>query len=473
MKKYDPYKRLILFALVLVEIVGLTICFGLFWYHHFIDMMYVVAFYRKGNYFIIAFYAAIMLFFLTIYGGNKIGQSRRFEVILSQFIGIFFADLMAYMLVSLLAYRLVNVTYFILMLAIDYVIAAGWGLLSSHLYQLIFKPWKILLIYGNRPAVDLVYKVDERRDKYAIYEAIQASEGIEKIAEKMQQYEAVIIGDISAVERNDLLKYCYGHGIRAYVVPKLSDILLMGTSRIHVFDTPFLLSKGYALSEDERFVKRMVDLILALILTVLTSPFMLLVALAIKIEDGGPVLYKQTRCTENKREFSIYKFRSMIVDAEKGGKAQLATKNDTRITRVGKVIRATRLDELPQLFNILKGDMSFVGPRPERPEIMAEYEENMPEFAFRCRVKAGLTGLAQVYGKYNTTPYDKLKLDLFYIENYSIWRDLRLIMMTVKIMLMPDSTEGIKDGEITAAVEASKEDISQAVDRVNQQNAEE
>ncbi|MEG0541922.1 MAG: sugar transferase [Angelakisella sp.] len=164
-----------------------------------------------------------------------------------------------------------------------------------------------------------------------------------------------------------------------------------------------------------------------------------------KLQDGGPVFYKQARLTLDGREFTLYKFRSMIVDAESKCGAQLAQKNDARITPVGRFIRKVRLDELPQLINILRGDMSIVGPRPERPEIVSEYEDYIPEFRFRLKVKAGLTGYAQVLGKYNTTPYDKLKLDLMYIEKYSFLLDIKLILMTIKILFMPASTEGVDD----------------------------
>ena len=143
------------------------------------------------------------------------------------------------------------------------------------------------------------------------------------------------------------------------------------------------------------------------------------------------------------REFYIFKFRSMRMDAEKDGIARLASENDDRITPIGKIIRMTRLDELPQLLNVLKGDMSLVGPRPERPEIAREYEAVLPQFKSRLKVKAGLTGYAQIYGKYNTTPYDKLKLDLTYIQNYSFVLDLKLILLTAKILFMKESTEGV------------------------------
>jgi exopolysaccharide biosynthesis polyprenyl glycosylphosphotransferase len=228
---------------------------------------------------------------------------------------------------------------------------------------------------------------------------------------------------------------------------------MLGAEELHVFDTPILLTREYSLTMEQRFLKRLMDIVCSLIMLIIASPFMLVTAIAIKLYDKGPVLYKQVRCTVNRREFKILKFRSMRVDAEKDGVARLASKNDSRITPIGKFIRKCRIDELPQLFNILVGDMSFIGPRPERPEIIEQYLEIMPEFAYRMKVKAGLAGFAQVYGKYNTSPYDKLKLDLTYIEKYSIWLDLKLMLLTLKILLWPDSTEGVENEQITALKE--------------------
>jgi len=233
-------------------------------------------------------------------------------------------------------------------------------------------------------------------------------------------------------------------------MPKVTDVILQGAEELHLFDTPILLTREYTLTVEQRFFKRLVDIVCSLILLVIASPIMLITAIVIKLYDGGPVLYKQVRCTRDQREFEIMKFRSMRVDAEKDGVARLAQKNDSRITPIGKFIRKVRIDELPQLLNILRGDMSFIGPRPERPEIITQYMEIMPEFAYRMKVKAGLAGYAQVYGKYNTTPYDKLKLDLTYIEKYSLWLDFELMLLTLKILFWPDSTEGVEAEQVTA-----------------------
>ena len=469
MKNFDPYKRTILFFASMINVCMMTALFSYSWYHFYADMMYTYRFYRRGNYVVLALYAVLLFFFSNMYGSLKIGRFRRIEVLLSQYLSLFLTNVVMYVVISLLAFRFVTPFYLFVVLLAEMLVSTIWNVIVIKLYNRIFQPWKILLVYGERPAADLVYKVEARRDKYAIYDAVNINEGMEQIKKRILDFQAVIIGDIPAVERNDVLKYCYAKKVRAYVIPKISDIILMGADRIHVFDTPFMLSRGYTLSFDQRFGKRTLDIILSVLLLIAASPFMLLTALAIKLYAHGPVFYSQVRCTKGGKEFAIYKFRSMIVDAEKKGGVQLAKEHDERITPVGRVIRAARIDELPQLFNILKGDMSFVGPRPERPELIKEYSQEMPEFVFRMRVKAGLTGYAQVYGKYNTTPYDKLKLDLFYIENYSFWTDMKLILMTVKTIFKPASTEGIEQEQTNALKEqVDTTDVEEIVKEINQ-----
>ena len=253
----------------------------------------------------------------------------------------------------------------------------------------------------------------------------------------------MVINDVPAQLRNDLLKYCYRYRVRTYVSPKLTDIMLRGARNITLFDTPLLLVKGTGLTPAERVAKRAMDILISAIVLLILSPLMLLIAAAIKLEDGGPIFFRQKRLTRHGREFDILKFRSMVVDAEKYAGAVLATDNDPRITRVGRIIRPFRLDELPQLINILKGDMSIVGPRPERKVIADEYCKDIPEFAYRLKVRGGLTGYAQIYGKYNTSAYDKLRLDLMYIENYSLLLDIKLMILTIRILFSKESTEGV------------------------------
>lgn len=354
-RNYDPYKKTILFVLSLISIVFMMMVFAYFWYHTYASTMYVYRFYRKGNYAMIALYGILLYFFSRMYGALRIGQLRRIEVLLSHFLAAFMANVVIYIVISLLAFRMVSPGGILLMQLLDCVIASLWTIFASGIYNRIFPPWKILLIYGDRPATDLVFKVEARRDKYAIYGAVNINEGLAVIADRVKDYQAVILGDVPVAQRNEVLKYCFGQGIRAYVIPKISDIILMGADRIHIFDTPFMLTKGYALTFDQRFWKRFLDLVITVPLFVLASPFMLLTAAAIKIYDRGPVLYHQKRCTKDEREFEIFKFRSMVVDAEQDGEAVLARENDERITPVGRFIRRTRLDELPQLYHVLTG----------------------------------------------------------------------------------------------------------------------
>lgn len=312
-----------------------------------------------------------------------------------------------------------------------------WTLLAQKLYFALYPPRKLIIVYGSRSAAALVIKMSYRVDKYMICESISAKEDYKAITEKVLRYDGVILQDLPAEMRNDLVKYCFAHKLRAYVVPKISDIILRGADDIRLFDTPLLLCRNYGLTFEQRVMKRGLDLLCSLVLAVLLSPVMLGCAIAVKCCDGGPVLYRQKRLTYGGKEFYVCKFRSMIPNAEAESGAQLAEDNDERITKVGKFLRKFRLDELPQLFNILAGDMSLVGPRPERPELCREYEKQFPEFRFRLYVKAGLTGYAQVTGVYDTTPYDKLRMDLMYIENYSLFKDIQIVLMTLKIMLFP------------------------------------
>ena len=292
--------------------------------------------------------------------------------------------------------------------------------------------------------------MDARDDKYIIGGVISTKVGIDEIMKRAEEFEGMVVGDIPSHERNLLLKKCYDAGIRVYMIPKISDILIRTSTNLNLFDTPILLSRNEGLQADQMLVKRIIDVVVSVIGIIITMPLFVMFGAAIHITDRGPIFYKQTRLTLDGKLFEIYKFRTMREDAEKDGIARLAGEDDDRITAVGKLLRATRFDELPQLFNIIKGEMSLVGPRPERPEIAAEYMEELPEFSMRLKMKAGLTGYAQVHGKYNTTPYDKLKLDLHYIRNYSIWMDLILIVLTPKVLFMKESTEGVGEGEITA-----------------------
>ena len=275
----------------------------------------------------------------------------------------------------------------------------------------------------------------------------------------LEGMETVFICGIQSHERNMILKYCVSRGISVYVLPRIGDIILSGAKQVHMFHLPMLRLDRAVMKPEGMAIKRCFDIVVSIAALIVASPVMLITAIAIKAEDGGPVLYRQIRLTKGGRIFKIAKFRSMRVDAEKDGVARLSTgDNDDRITRVGRIIRKLRIDELPQLLNVLYGTMSIVGPRPERPEIAEQYEQTLPEFRLRLQVKAGITGYAQVFGKYNTTPYDKLQMDLMYIANPSIFEDMRILLATIKILFIPESTEGVAEGQITAEQEPTEKE---------------
>ncbi len=460
MDKREQYKRIIMFLSSVLILTLETGIFAFVWYTCYADTGMIGRTFVRGNWVIIGQYALMLFFFYKIYGGFKVGYLRVFEVLYSQILSVICVNLITYLQLSLIGrWKFgTNLLPLLYMTATDLVMVVIWVVSMRWVYARLYPPRRMLLIYGDRNPRDLIAKLSSREDKYLICESVRLSRGADLIKAKIDEYPAVILGDIPAHERNMFLKYCFETDTRCYSIPKLSDILLRNADSIHLFDTTLMLSRNRRLTAEELFAKRAMDILFSLAGLIIASPFMLIIALLIKLYDGGPVFYKQKRLTKDKKVFEIYKFRSMKVESEKDG-ARLAKKEDDRITPVGKVIRNIHFDELPQIFNILKGDMSLVGPRPERPEIAQQYLEEIPEFDYRLKVKAGLTGYAQVYGKYNTTPYDKLKLDLTYIETYSLWQDLKLLMLTFKILFQKENTEGVESWQVTAAKEDNSKKI--------------
>ena len=462
MKHFESTKRIIVLQMSLLGLLVHTVAYSYVWYTIYSEIMQQYmwrTFYGKGFLLLAAVYFVLLLFFTGTYGGLKIGYLKQWDVFFSQVISLLFVNGISYLQICLLSLRMVTVYPILGLTVVQIAFAALWIFICQKVYMQLFPPRNLLLISGERPIEDILHKFASRKDKYNIAKCVREELGREALEKEiLERYDGVVLWDINTGLRNKLLKFCYSKGIRVYMMPKIPDIMIQGSAQLHLFDTPILFTREYSMTVEQRMIKRLIDIVCSLILIVLTSPFMVITAIAIKLYDHGPVLYKQVRCTRNMQEFQILKFRSMRTDAEKDGVARLASKNDNRITPIGKFIRACRIDELPQLFNILKGEMSFIGPRPERPEIIKQYQEDMPEFTFRTKVKAGLAGYAQVYGKYNTTPYDKLKLDLFYIENYSVWLDLKLMLLTLKILFQPDSTEGVEENQTTAMKEIKQEE---------------
>lgn len=442
MKKIDQYRTTLRVICITVFSILSTMIYFLVW-----DIMYNPKFetpyHENGKLFVMMFYFVVLLVANLFLDSHKVDQLRRGEIIFYGLVALVFANIIAYAQICLIVAKLANVVGFIYIMILQAVWLIAWTCIAAAIAHKMSPPEKMLIIYGSHLATEIVYNMSQMEDRYVIVESANVDEGYEKLSRRVEKFDGVIICDVPARLRNDLLKFCYQQNKSIYVIPKISDIIIRSGSDITYFDSPIMKCHSTGLSVEQRAVKRFFDVTICSIAMIVASPIFLAIALAIKLYDGGPVFYKQRRCSLDLKPFDILKFRSMIVDAEKNG-PQPAVDGDKRITPVGKVIRALRIDELPQLINIIKGDMSIVGPRPERIEHVEKYSAEIPEFVFRYKVKGGLTGYAQVFGKYNTSAYNKLKMDLMYIQNYSLALDFKLILMTIKILFKRESTEGFK-----------------------------
>ncbi len=393
-------------------------------------------------------YLVLLITFNMLYGGYLIGINRLHEIIYSQSLAVLFTNLIVYFELCLLHRRMTAVSPMLLSLIMQIGIVFVGGYCLNMSYFKLYPTRRIIAVFEDEASGGaLIRKMSKIPERFEVSRGVSLLRySVEEIKELIGGYDGVIICDIDKNIKHDILRYCYINTKRVYVLPSSSDIILGSSYPIQITDAPVLMCRNRGLTAEQQAIKRIFDIVLSLFGIIITSPIMFIIALSIMLCDGGPIFFKQNRVTKNGEIFNVLKFRSMIVNADKFG-GRTAAEQDKRITAVGRVIRPLRLDELPQLFNILFGSMSFVGPRPERIENVYEYTKRYPDFNLRHRVKAGLTGYAQIYGKYNTSPEDKLKMDLMYIERYSILLDIRLILMTIKILFMRESTEGFKDAQ--------------------------
>lgn len=442
-------KRFLLRLIKLFNIVLLTIPFVVCWFGYYEKKIYS-HFDHYGNWSVVILFIIFYVIFARIYDAFLVSLYRISEMIYSQILAVAISDGFMYLIIWLLMEHLPNIVPGIIALAIQCFLTIIWSVFSHKWYFSAFAPKCSAIIHGDTCDIESLiceYKMDK---KFNVARIIPVNECVHDLR-ILDSFETVFLNDVHSHERNCILKYCIEHSICVYVIPRVGDVILSGATRMHMFHLPILRVGRYSPNPEYIILKRLLDLIIAGSAAIILSPVMLITGIAIKMYDHGPVFYKQVRLTKDGEEFNVIKFRSMRVNAESNGVARLSSgENDPRITPVGRIIRKLRVDELPQLFNILEGSMSIVGPRPERPEIAAQYEKILPEFRLRLQAKAGLTGYAQVYGKYNTTPYDKLKMDLMYIAHPSIWEDLMICFATVKILFMPVSTEGIEENQTTA-----------------------
>ncbi len=447
--KHDLGLRLVKLLNVALVAVPFVFC----WYLYYAK---AVPYYRLGHYAVIALFVFLYVLFARVYDAFLVSVNRISEMVYSQGLAALISDGIMFVVIWLLTRHFPNPLPGLAALTAQLVLAILWSVLAHKWYYHAFPPKKSAIIYGRRYGIEELIQDYGLQKKFKVSFAVDAEECIEDL-EMLQGMDTVFVSGVSSHQRNVILKYCVTNGVDVYVIPRIGDIIMSGAKKMHMFHLPVLRVGRCNPRPEEKFLKRLFDIVSSALVLLVVSPVMIVTAIAIKAHDGGPVFYKQDRLTLDGKIFKVMKFRSMRVDAEKDGVARLSTGDkDDRITPVGRVIRKLRIDELPQLLNILGGSMSVVGPRPERPEIAAQYEEELPEFKLRLQVKAGLTGYAQVYGKYNTTPYDKLQMDLMYIANPSFVEDLRIIFATIKILFEPESTDGIAEGQTTAMAGAEQ-----------------
>ena len=397
-------------------------------------------------------YVVTLYFLMKVYYAYDLEYSKITSLIYAQFLADFISAVVAYAVFAIAFYvHFFSPWPMLLLVVTQLALNIVWSTVAYWYYHKVNGCINTAVICGTGEAPKLMDEISQHSDIFCVSKVLKESEiNDDNIGEKLRGFAALFVTEVDETKRNKIAKYCVSNGITGYFTPHIGDILFAGGEYVPAISIPMFRVSRSEPRPDYLIVKRILDILLSALLLILLSPLFIVTAIAIKICDGGPVFYKQVRLTKGGKTFKILKFRSMKVDAEKDGIARLSTENDDRITPVGKIIRSCRIDELPQLINIIAGSMSFVGPRPERPEIAEQYEKELATFNLRLQVKAGLTGTAQVYGRYNSDPYEKLQMDLLYINRMSIAEDIKLFFATIRILFLKESTSGVEEGKITA-----------------------
>ena len=443
--------------------INILLVTGAFWlcWSYFYASQITHPFYYVGNLIMVFLFGLFYYFTSHLYNGYSLPISRIYELVYSQALAALISDGILYLITILINRHYISFFPFVPTFLLQFLLITLWTVAAHQWYFREFPPKKTVVILGQGQNVDKLVKQYGMDVHFDVQSVVPVEECLKDIPGTIGQAEVVFCCGLHSHNRNLVTKYCVAHKIGTYVIPRIGDVIMDSAKKVHLFHLPMMAVQRYNPSPEFLFFKRLYDIVLSLVALVLFAPIMAAVAVAIKMTDGGDIFYRQARLTKDGKVFQVLKFRSMRMDAEKDGVARLSTgENDPRVTKVGRFIRAVRFDELPQLLNILKGDMAIVGPRPERPEISAQYAKVMPEWNLRLQAKCGLTGYAQVYGQYNTTPYDKLLLDLMYIARPSLFEDFKIIFATVKILFMKDSTEGVAEGQVTAEAAHAQEKMN-------------
>lgn len=449
MRTIKKLKRTIVFILKLALFVSL---FGIFFGIFGINNPWLFNLNRTTGVTMLTF-AVLGIALMSVYGGYAIGTQKSKPIVYSMSLAAIITDLVTHLQLSIMNTSEKNNPYFVyetphlllLVIVLQVLVIIFFAYFGNFVYFSLEPPEKCCVISSSRQSLgNIILKINKFKKQYEVDEIIRfdAPDVLDVIARN----DTVFLYDVPVRERIVLTEYCYQKQKNIYYNFEMSDVVSQGAKYMTLDDKSLVMHVAKDLTMEQRIVKRLMDLGVSLIALILTSPIMLGCALAIKLEDGGKVFYKQKRLTKYGRVFEVYKFRTM---KEENSIHKSVTADDDRITKVGKLLRKYRIDELPQMLNILKGDMTVVGPRPEMLENVEKYTGELPEFSYRLRMKAGLTGLAQISGKYNTSPKDKLVMDLMYIENYSIWQDLKLIFQTITVFFKAsESTEAFGAEEL-------------------------
>ena len=425
--------------------VSLALVPELLFFYTYIHHYPSATFWGRGNLLFFVVYFAILVLFMTIYGSFSIRKYRTRELVFAFGLSCFFTDVITYFIMCMIAQTILSPKFVILTLLAQCLIETGLFIFARIMADRLEPAAPALLIVPEKDAEEGVRdKFDRRRTRYYIDRVVSADTPWDELCAIMHSYGTVVLLPMEKELRRRIMDDCFWHGVEILLKPDMQDIMVNCADTVIMSDVP--LYAVHTGNHDRGYLtaKRGLDIVASVCGLLICSPIFLAAAVAIKIQDGGPVFYRQKRLTLGGKPFYLTKFRSMVVNAESATGAVLAGKSDSRITKVGAFLRATRIDELPQLLNILNGDMTLVGPRPERPEFYEKYCAEYPEFAYRLRAKAGLTGYAQLYGKYNTTFADKALLDMYYIQKASFLWDLQLIFYTLKIIFVKESTEGVE-----------------------------
>lgn len=401
----------------------------------------------------ISTFVVVGLLFVSIYGKYDVGRRKSKPIIYSMSLAVIFTDVITYLQLMVMntivprvsALRFVSIGALFIAIILQIIAIIIFTYAGNALFFRLHRPEKSYIVTSSQESLDeIVRGIRKYKKQYQIVGVYDYRE--KELLKKLEDGDTIFLYDIPIKNRSEITNYCYKLRKNVYFNPEIEDIVEM-TSEYYLLDDISMLNYNVkGLTMEQRIIKRCMDIGLSLLMGIITSPIWIISAIAIKLYDGGKIFFKQDRATIHGNVFQVYKFRTMTENVEN----KSVTDNDNRITPPGKILRKIRMDELPQLINILKGDMSFVGPRPEMLENVSAYTKELPEFRYRLRMKAGLTGYAQIAGKYNTTPRDKLLMDMMYIENYSVFRDIQLLFQTAIVLLKSDSTEAFRTGNQTA-----------------------